>query len=105
MKTKVFLAIVAAAALPLTGFAAETSDGAKNNQDGELNKLLTEMNSAPTDQKVSAIITLLNKLVERETTPEQAQQAATPMKDQGMCKCCDMMKNDQSGQQGEHSHH
>ena len=105
MKTKAFLAIVAAAALPLAGFAAETSDSAKNNRNAELNRLLTEMNSAPTDQKVSAIITLLNKLVERETTPEQTQQAATPMKDQGMCKCCDMMKNDQSGQQGEHSHH
>ena len=105
MKTKVFLAIAAAAALPLAGFAAETSDSGKDSRDAELNKLLTEMNNAPTDQKVSAIITLLNKLVERETTPEQAQQAATPMKDQGMCKCCDMMKNDQSGQQGEHSHH
>ena len=59
MKTKLTLAIAAAAMLPLAGIA-EVSDG----QDAQLNKLLTEMNSAPADQKIGAIVTLLNKLVE-----------------------------------------
>ena len=50
----------------VAGIAADASD----SQDALLNKLLTEMNSAPSDQKISAIVTLLNKLVEqRETAP------------------------------------
>ena len=70
MKAKLTLAIAAAAALPLAGIAADASDG----QDAQLNKLLTEMNSAPADQKISAIVTLLNKLVEqRKAASEQAQ--------------------------------
>jgi hypothetical protein len=60
MKRKLFLAIAAATALPVAGIAADASD----SQDAQLNKLLTEMNSAPSDQKISAIVTLLNKLVE-----------------------------------------
>jgi hypothetical protein len=105
MKTKLTLAIAAAAMLPLAGIAAEASD----DQDAQLNKLLTEMNSAPADQKITAIVSLLNKLVEqRKAASEQAQPAPAPKKDKGMCMCCDMMKSDQSGQQGdqsEHSHH
>src|ERR1700747_3141662 len=98
MKTKLFLAIAAAAALPVAGVAADASD----SQDAQLNKLLTEMNSAPADQKISAIVTLLNKLVEkRKAASEEAQQTSAPKKDKGMCMCCDMMKSDQS----EHSHH
>ena len=95
MKTKLFLAIFAAAALPLAGIAADVSD----SQDAQLNKLLAEMNSAPSDQKISAIVTLLNKLVEQRTAAK---------KEMSMCMCCDMMKSNQSGQQGdqsEHSHH
>jgi hypothetical protein len=102
MKSKLTLAIVAAAAFPLAGIGAEASD----SQDAQLNKLLTEMNSAPADQKISAIVTLLNKLVEqRKAASEQAQPTPAPKK---MCMCCDMTKSDQSGQQGdqsEHSHH
>jgi hypothetical protein len=102
MKTKLFLAIFAAAALPVAGIAAEPSD----SQDVQLNKLLTEMNSAPSDQKISAIVTLLNKLVEqRKAVPEQT---PAPKKEMGMCMCCEMMKSEQSGQQGdqsEHAHH
>ena len=105
MKTKLFLAICAAAALPVAGMAADASD----SQDVQLNKLLAEMNSAPSDQKISAIVTLLNKLVEQRTAaPVQAQQTPAPEKMKGMCMCCDMMKSDQSGQQSdqsEHSHH
>jgi hypothetical protein len=63
-----------------------------------LNKLLTEMNSAPADQKISAIVTLLNQLVEqRKAAPKQAQQTPAPKKEMGMCMCCDMMKSDQRG--------
>jgi hypothetical protein len=105
MKTKLFFAIFAAAAFPVAGIAADASD----SQDAQLNKLLTEMNSAPSDQKISAIVTLLNKLVEeRKAAPEQAQQTPAPKKEMGMCMCCDMMKSNQSGQQSdqsEHSHH
>jgi hypothetical protein len=105
MKTKLFLAIFAAAALPVAGIAADASD----SQDAQLNKLLSEMNSAPSDQKISAIVTLLNKLVEQRTAASvQAQQTPAPKKEMSMCMCCDMMKSNQSGQQGdqsEHSHH
>ena len=41
----------------LAGIGAEASD----SQDAQINKLLTKMNSAPADQKISAIVTLLNK--------------------------------------------
>jgi hypothetical protein len=86
MKTKLTLALVAAVALPLTGIAAEASD----SQDTQINKLLTEMNTAPTDQKINAIVALLNKLVqERKAAPEQTQQTQAPMQEKGMCECCD----------------
>ena len=84
MKTKLFLAVFAAAALPVAGIAAEVSD----SPDAQLNKLLTEMNSAPADQKISAIVTLLNRLVEqRKAAPEQAQQTPAPKKEMGMYMC------------------
>ena len=109
MKTKLLLAIAAAVALPMAGIAAEASDSDQGSQDAQLNKLLTEMNSAPSDQKISAIVTLLNKLVEqRKAAPEQAQQTPAPEKMKGMCMCCAMMKSDQGEQksdQSEHSHH
>jgi hypothetical protein len=109
MKTKLILAITAAAVLPVAGIAAEESASDQSTQNAELNKLLTEVNTAPADQKISAIVTLLNKLVEqRKTTNEQAQQTPAPKKDKGMCMCSEMMKSDQSGQQSdqaEHSHH
>jgi hypothetical protein len=75
MKMKLLLAIAAAVAIPLTGIAAEEPNTDQSSQNAEINKLLTEMNSAPADQKVSAIVTLLNKLVEQRTAgAEQAQQ-------------------------------
>jgi hypothetical protein len=105
MKPKLLLAIAAVALLPVSGIAADASD----SPEAQLNKLLTEMNSAPSDQKISAIVTLLNKLVEqRKAAPEQAQQNPAPEKTKGMCMCCDMTKSDQSGQQSDqsdHSHH
>jgi hypothetical protein len=111
MKGKLILAMAAAAVFPLAGIGAEASD----SPEAQLNKLLTEMNSAPADQKISAIVTLLNKIVEqRKAASEQAQPTPAPKK-MGMCMCCDMMKSDQSGPQGdqsepqgdqsEHSHH
>ena len=109
MKTKLILAIAAAAVLPVAGIAAEESASDQSTQNAELNKLLTEVNTAPADQKISAIVTLLNKLVEqRKATNEQAQQTPAPKKDKGMCMCSEMMKSDQGGQQSdqtEHSHH
>jgi hypothetical protein len=105
MKTKLLLALAAVALLPVSGIAADASD----SQDAQLNRLLTEMNSAPSDQKISAIVTLLNKLVEQhKAAAEQAQHTPAPEKMKGMCMCCDMMKSDQSGQQSDqsdHSHH
>jgi hypothetical protein len=101
MKTKLLLAIATAVALPVTGIAAGESNSDQSSQNAELNKLLTEMNSAPADQKVGAIVTLLNKLVEqRKAGAEQPQQTPAPKKEKGMCTCCDMMKSDQS----EHQH-
>jgi hypothetical protein len=103
MKTKLLLAIAAAAALPLAGIAADESNSDQSSQNAELNKLLSEVNSASADQKVGAIVTLLNKLVElRKTAAEQAQQTPAPDKAKGMCMCCDMMKNDQGGQTHQH---
>ena len=108
MKTKLILAIATAAVLPVAGIAAEESASDQSTQNAELNKLLTEVNTAPADQKISAIVTLLNKLVEqRNATNDQAQQTPAPKKDKGMCMCCEMMKSE-SGQQSdqtEHSHH
>ena len=60
MKTKLFLAIFAAAALPVAGIAADVSD----SQDVQLNKLLAEMNSAPSDQKIVRLL-LCKQLVEQ----------------------------------------
>ena len=105
MKAKFLLTIAAAAALPVAGITADESDSDHSSQDAQLNKLLTEMNSAPADQKIGAIVTLLNKLVEqRKAVPEQAQQTPAPKKEKGMCMCCDMMKADQSGQQSDQQH-
>jgi hypothetical protein len=95
MKTKLFLAIVAAATLPVAGIAAEASASDHSSQDAEINKLLTEMNSAPADQKIGAIVTLLNKLVEERKAA----------KEKGMCMCCTMMKSDQSDQKSDQSEH
>jgi hypothetical protein len=57
--------------LPLTGIAVEASDNDQSSQNAELNKLLAEMSSAPADQKLGAIVTLLNKLVEQRKTTQE----------------------------------
>jgi hypothetical protein len=89
MKVKLFLTIAIAAVLPATSMAADAPASDQSVQDTELNKLVTEMNSAPSDQKIDAIVTLLNKLVEqRKLTPEQTQQKS-------MCMCCDVQKSNQ----------
>jgi hypothetical protein len=106
MRTNLLLAIAAAVALPVTGVAAGESDSDQSSQNAEINKLLTEMNSAPADQKVGAIVTLLNKLVEqRKAAAEQAQQTPAPKKEKGMGMCCDMMKSDQGDQKSDQSEH
>jgi hypothetical protein len=104
MKTHLLLAITVAVAFPLIGIAAEPNTD-QSSQNAEMNKLLSEMNSAPADQKVGAIVTLLNKLVEQQKTTQE--QNPAPKEEKKMCMCCDMMKSDQGGQksdQSEHSH-
>jgi len=60
------------------------------------------MNTAPADQKIGAITTLLNKLVELRKTAQEpaAQQTSAPKAEK--CMCCDMMKSDQSEHQHQH---
>jgi hypothetical protein len=70
MKTHLLLAITVAVAFPLIGIAAEPNTD-QSSQNAEMNKLLSEMNSAPADQKVGAIVTLLNKLVEQQKTTQE----------------------------------
>jgi hypothetical protein len=82
---------------------------AHSNSGRKISSEFLRIITAPADQKISAIVTLLNKLVEQhKATSEQAQQTPAPKKDKGMCMCSEMMKSDQSGQQSdqtEHSHH
>jgi hypothetical protein len=93
MKTQLILAIVAAAAIPVVGFAADD----QTTQSTELDKLVTEMNTAPAEQKLDAIVSLLNKLVELcKAAKEQTQETAAFNENQGMSMCCDMMKGDEN---------
>lgn len=73
-------------------------------QDAELDKLVAEMNSAPADRAVAAVLT---KLVEqREAMHEHMHKmmSAKPKDAMGMCRTMMGMKNE-SDQGGEQSHH
>jgi uncharacterized protein (DUF3084 family) len=83
-------------------------------QDAELDKLVAEMNGAPTDKKVDAIAAVLTKLVEQRKAMHEQMQAmmAANMKAQmNMCRMMmGMMGMKMDGNQGNqedtnHAHH
>ncbi len=130
MKTSHLLATLIAATLPLTAVLAEdtakteTTDQKQEqssdttamkgmdmgqmtanakDQDAELDKLVAEMNNAPTEKKLDAIAAVLAKLVEqRRALHEQMQKMMSANDKEGMGMCRMMMG---CGQDGEHSHH
>ena len=130
MKTSHLLATLIAATLPLTAVLAEdtakteTTDQKQEqssdttamkgmdmgqmmanakDQDAELDKLVAEMNNAPTEKKLDAIAAVLTKLVEqRKALHEQMQKMMSANDKEGMGMCRMMMG---CGQDGEHSHH
>jgi hypothetical protein len=58
------------------------------DQDAALDQLVAEMNSAPADKKLEAVITVLNKLVQqRKAVHEQMQKMTSANEKQGMCMC------------------
>ena len=135
MKTTHLLATLVAATLPLAVITAEDSSktettdqkqeqksdtmGMKGmmgkgqmmsnwkDQDAELDKLVTEMNSAPADKKLDAVAALLTKLVEqRKAMHEQMQKMMSANEKEGMGMCRMMMGMDMGGDHdGKHSHH
>jgi hypothetical protein len=117
-----------AATLPLTAISAEdtvqseTTDqkqeqnsnsvGKKGNmmsnwkdQDAEIDKLMAEMNSAPADKKLDAVIAVLTKLAEqRKAMQMQKMMSANEKEAMGMCRM--MMGMDKGDDHdGEHSQH
>ena len=99
MKTTHLLAALLATALPLTAIVAEDSGKTETTeqkqvmsnwkaQDGELEKLVTEMNSAPADKKLDAVAAVLSKLVEqRKAMHEQMQGRMTGNEKPAMAMC------------------
>jgi hypothetical protein len=116
MKTTHLLATLVAATLPLAAITAEDSSktettdqkqeqnadmmGMKGmmgkgqmmpnwkDQDAALDQLVAEMNSAPADKKLEAVVTVLNKLVQqRKAMHEQMQKMTSANEKQGMCMC------------------
>jgi hypothetical protein len=62
------------------------------DQDAELDKLVTEMNSAPADKKLDAVAALLTKLVEqREAMHQQMEKMMSADDNQAMEMCRKMM--------------
>jgi hypothetical protein len=78
------------------------------DQDAELDKLVAEMNNAPDDKKLAAVIAVLNKLIEqRKAMHEQFQKmmSANSKQGMGMCRMMRGMNMDIGGDHGtEHSH-
>ena len=134
MKTKQLFATLIAATLPLAAiFAedpakAETADQKQQQssdmmemkdmgkgpmmsywkeQDAELDKLVAEINSAPSDKNLDAVAALLTKFVEqRKAMHEQMQKMMSANDKEGMDMCRMMMGMDMSDDHGgEHSHH
>jgi hypothetical protein len=77
------------------------------DQDAELDKLVTEMNSASADKKVDAAAAVVTKLVEQcEAMHDQMQRMMSANEKDAMGMCRMMMGMDMSGDHGgEHSHH
>lgn len=66
------------------------------DQDAELDKLVAEMNSAPSDKKIDAIAAVVSKLVEqRKARHERMQKMMTEAKKEMMKMGCMMMNEDQ----------
>jgi hypothetical protein len=116
MKTAHLLATFVAATLPLAAIIAENSSKTETTeqkqeqmgmkgmmgkgemvsnwkeQDAELDKLVTEMNSAPVDKKLDAVAAVLTKLVEqRKAMHEQMQKMMSGNEKEGMGMCRMMM--------------
>ena len=73
------------------------------DQDAELDKLVVEMNNAPTDKKLDAVAAGVAKLVEqRKALHEQMGKMMSANDKEGMGMCRMMMG---CGQDGEHAHH
>ena len=115
MKTNHLLVTLIAAIFPLTSIVAQDSGKAEmsdqkkhqcadmmkmkgmdkapmmsnwKDQDAEIDKLVTEMNSAPADKKLDAVAALLTKLVEqRKTMHEQMQKIMSADGKQAMNMC------------------
>ena len=128
MKTTHLLATLITATLPLAAIVAEESGKTETTaqkqeqntgmmgkgqmmsnwkeQDTELDKLVAEMNSAPADKKLDAVVAVLTKLVQqRESMHEQMQKMMSANEKEGMGMCRMMMGMDKEGDHdGEHSH-
>ena len=128
MKTTHLLATLITATLPLAAIVAEESAKTETSaqkqeqntgmmgkgqmmsnwkeQDTELDKLVAEMNSAPADKKLDAVVAVLTKLVQqRESMHEQMQKMMSANEKEGMGMCRMMMGMDKGGDHdGEHSH-
>ena len=57
------------------------------DQDTELDKLLTEMNSASADKKIDAVAAVVTKLVEQRKAMHEEMQKMMSGNEKGMCKC------------------
>ena len=133
MKTTYLIATLAAASLPLAALVAEDSGktdttsqkqeqtsgmtGMKGmmgkgqimsswkEQDAELDKLVTEMNSAAPEKKLDAVAAVVAKLVEqRKAMHERMQKMISDNEKDGMAMCRMMMGMNIQGE-SEHSHH
>ena len=78
----------------------------RTQQDAELNKLVSAMNSSPADKKLDAVAAVVAKLVEqRKAMHEQMQKMMSANEKEGMGMCRMMMGMDKGGDHdGEHSH-
>ena len=123
MKTTSLLAIFVAVALPLAAITAEDSSKTEatdqkqeqgsdmkemkgmmgkcqmmsnlKDQDADVDKLVVEMNNAPADKKLDAVVAVLNQLVEqRKAMHEQMQKMMSGNEKQGMGMCRMMMGMD-----------
>jgi hypothetical protein len=118
MKSTHLLAAIVAAALPFATVLAEDTDkpdaadqkneqnsnkmemmgmdkgqmmSSLKDQDAELEKLVTEMNSASVDKKVDAIAAVLTKLVEQRKTMHEQMQAMMAANTKAQMNMCRMM--------------
>ena len=124
MKTMNLLATLIAASLPLSAIPAqetgqtgtteakqEESLGAtgmkckmmcdRTQQDAELNKLVSAMNSSPADKKLDAVAAVLTLLVEqRDAMHMQMQKMMSTKEGMGMCRM--MTATDEKGDHSAH---